>query len=417
MLRFLETTGDLIMIPALASLLFSFAIALGVGRILHKFKIPPVLGWLIVGIVLSPFALGLISFETTSASWYGQTRTFLKFIVGTTMGFGMTFGKDEASIQSLKISLSEALGTFALTSGVFALIFLLQKQNVAIALVFGVIAMATSVATALATLNSLHADDLFSELLLRILPISKIIGITIFMLTIAFVTSLYGAQSQNDRGFVAVLFISLLAGTVVGLVFRPWLRKNQDYPKAKYLYLGAVVSSAALFLVLDSVLLQQYKLNSLLAGLAMSMVLSLGLRNANIDRIDAEIKRPIGILFTFFIMTMGTMIDYSVIFQIGLLTIVYMISRTIGKVLFAAVGGKIAGLPKAVGNRMGFLLLPHASSALILTTLATDAIAPIALPDANLVQNVIIASIILNEFIALLLVKWKFHSAPLTNKQ
>lgn len=44
----------------LLNVLCAMVVALGVGKVFSKFKMPAILGWLITGMVLGPHALGLL---------------------------------------------------------------------------------------------------------------------------------------------------------------------------------------------------------------------------------------------------------------------------------------------------------------------------------------------------------------------
>ena len=51
-------------------LLIAIAIAFVAGRLISKLKLPPILGWLIAGMIIGPHALCLLSSEVLDAAWF-----------------------------------------------------------------------------------------------------------------------------------------------------------------------------------------------------------------------------------------------------------------------------------------------------------------------------------------------------------
>ena len=58
------------MIGALLRWIATLAIAFAAGKLMVKIKMPSILGWLIVGMLLGPHAVGLMPQEILDAGWY-----------------------------------------------------------------------------------------------------------------------------------------------------------------------------------------------------------------------------------------------------------------------------------------------------------------------------------------------------------
>ena len=46
------------------------------GKLVSKFRLPAILGWLIAGIVFGPYLAGVVTFEVTDSVWY---KVLIKF--------------------------------------------------------------------------------------------------------------------------------------------------------------------------------------------------------------------------------------------------------------------------------------------------------------------------------------------------
>ena len=51
-------------------LLVAIALALVAGKLISKLRLPAILGWLIVGMILGPHAVGLLSNDILNAGWF-----------------------------------------------------------------------------------------------------------------------------------------------------------------------------------------------------------------------------------------------------------------------------------------------------------------------------------------------------------
>lgn len=58
------------MILLLLRLLFAALFAFIVGKLVSGFKLPAILGWLIAGMFVGPYAFALIDQEMLDAEWY-----------------------------------------------------------------------------------------------------------------------------------------------------------------------------------------------------------------------------------------------------------------------------------------------------------------------------------------------------------
>lgn len=101
-------------------------------------------------------------------------------------------------------------------------------------------------------------------------------------------------------------------------------------------------------------------------------------------------------LFLMFFVVSGASLDVSVIPQIGLVGVIYVVVRVVGKMLGAFLGAKLMKAPKAVCRYIGPTLIPQAGVAIGLTLVAQQ-----VLPagDAATIRAVILCGTLIYEMI------------------
>lgn len=113
--RSIKQTGDVVMLIEVLRFFAIICVAVIVGKLVSKIKLPAILGWLITGIVFGPYLTQIVTLEITEKVWY--------------------------------------ICTFLFVSLVFAVTFFIAKIPVYLAFIFGGIALATAPAPALSIVN------------------------------------------------------------------------------------------------------------------------------------------------------------------------------------------------------------------------------------------------------------------------
>lgn len=101
------------------------------------------------------------------------------------------------------------------------------------------------------------------------------------------------------------------------------------------------------------------------------------------------------------IVNLGMPLDYRLIAGAGIFTFVYILSRAIGKIGGAYIGGKLTKAQPVVTKYLGFTLLPHSGVSLVFTGIATTTLSSF---DPSLAA-------IINEIIAVIVAKYAFKWA------
>lgn len=117
------------------------------------------------------------------------------------------------------------------------------------------------------------------------------------------------------------------------------------------------------------------------------------------------------------IVNLGMPLDYRLIAGAGLYTVIYILSRALGKIGGAYVGGKLTKADPKVTKYLGFTLLPHSGVSLIFTGIAVNTMATIDASLAAIISGTIVSAAIINEIIAVLLAKTAFKWAGEISQQ
>lgn len=111
------------------------------------------------------------------------------------------------------------------------------------------------------------------------------------------------------------------------------------------------------------------------------------------------------------IVNLGMPLDYRLIAGAGLFTAIYILSRAVGKIGGAFLGGKLTKADPVVIKYLGFTLLPHSGVSLVFTGIASTTLAPIDTSLVSIVSGTIVAAAIINEVIAVIIAKFAFKWA------
>ena len=111
------------------------------------------------------------------------------------------------------------------------------------------------------------------------------------------------------------------------------------------------------------------------------------------------------------IVNLGMPLDYRLIAGAGLFTIIYILSRAVGKIGGAYLGGKLTKADSVITRYLGLTLLPHSGVSLVFTGIAATTLSAIDPSLASVVSGTIVAAAIINEIIAVIAAKFAFKCA------
>lgn len=386
----------------------SVAIAFAAGKLIARFRLPAILGWLITGIVIGPHALNLLSSSVLDSGWFTGAESLLECVFGLMIGTEMIWSQmKKAGPQILVTTVTESLGTFLVVSAVFGVIFWFTGVPVYLAFMFGGIALATAPAPSLSVVNSLRTDGPVTRTLIPMAALDDLVGALVFFLVIALVSAHISTAGIPVAGVILLVFLPVVIGIITGFVFGKLLQHTRTPGATLAVMLAGLLLSAGIGFGINS-LLPTPVLNFMLIGMSYSTVFANMVTKEQLDGMMRVMNPVIGFAMIIVILNLAAPLDYHLIFGAGLYTTVYIIARAIGKYSGAYFGASVTHAPATVRKYLGFTLLPHSGVSLVFTGIAVSVLEGPAPECAQIIQGTIAAAAVINEIIAVFLARQGF---------
>lgn len=404
-------------IVSILKLILSGIIALVIGKLISKLKLPSILGWLIAGMIVGPNAINLMDNNILHAEWYHMLMNVLECSVGLMIGTELVWSQLKKSGKSIMtITLTQSIGTFILVSIVFGIIFKFMGIPVYIAFIFGSIALATAPAPALSIVKEFKTDGPVTKTLIPLAALDDMVGVVVFFTTITIIAGHASGQKLPAYMIIVVLLLPFIIGVITGIPTGFLLKKVKSKQSILIVLIGMILVTAALGIFINTQVLPKPILNFMLIGMAFSAAFSNMVKHEKLEEIMAEFNPILMVCMIFVILNLGAPLDYRLIMGAGLFTAVYIISRAAGKYLGAAFGGKITNSPATIKKYLGLTLLPHSGVSLVFTGIAVNVLTKFDPGNVSIIQGTIAAAAVINEVIAVIIAKKAFEWAGEFNK-
>lgn len=391
----------------IAVLAFAFA----AGKLMTKIKMPSILGWLIVGMILGPHAIKLMPQSVLNANWYITIIMWMQCAFGVMLGSELIWKKLKTSGKALIVTtLSQSLGTFAVVSLAFGIVFYFTNVPIYLAFVFGGIALATAPAPALSIVNEFHAKGPVTDTLLPMTILDDVVGIAVFFTVNSLIARMASGGSISLYMIPIMIFLPVIIGAVVGFPTGLLLRKSKNKCMNLTVLLCGITITMLFGWFINTYLLSGVTLNYMLMGVSFSAVFSNMVTAEQLENINHDFAPILGISLLAAIVDLGAPLDYHLILGAGLNTFIYIAARAFGKYFGAKTGAAITHMPDSVRKYLGLTLLPHSGVSLVFTGIICSTLA--SAPElVQIVQGTIAAAAVINEFIAVIAAKKGFELA------
>ena len=146
------------------------------GKLVHKFGLPKVTGYILVGVLIGPSVLGFISHDMVKD--FTIIRQVAIGFIGYTIGLELKFRKmRKTGKQVAIITVSQALVTFVLVT--LAVVLVAKEHNWTYGLILGAIATATAPAPIIAVVKNYRTKGPVTDVLLPLVALDDAVGIKI----------------------------------------------------------------------------------------------------------------------------------------------------------------------------------------------------------------------------------------------
>ena len=400
------------MVLLIFRLFVTIILAFLVGKLVAKFKLPSILGWLVTGMFLGPHALTLMNQELLDAQWYQVTVHILECAVGLMIGTELVWNKIKKSGKAIVITtFTQSIGTFLLVTLVFGVIFYFLGIPFYLAAIFGGIALATAPAPALSIVREFKTEGSVTKTLIPMAALDDIVGCFVFFTTMAIVAGKLSAGEMPAYMIALIVLLPLVIGIVTGLLAGAVLKKERNAPITLFLLIVTILLASGAGFLFNNLILSKPILNFMLIGMAFSATFSNMVSEERLGQIMNCFNPVLGIAMIIVILNLGAPLDYHLILGAGLFTAVYIIARALGKYFGAYFGASITKSPQSVKKFLGLTLLPHSGVSLVFTGIAVSVLGRTAPECAEIIQGTIAAAAVINEVIAVIAAKKGFEWA------
>ncbi|AQM59586.1 cation:proton antiporter [Clostridium baratii] len=413
------------MIKGIILLALFTGIALVVGKLVSKLNLPSILGWLITGMVIGPHALNWMNSSIIDAGWFHVISNVGEVLVGMMIGSELILKElKKSGKQIVGICFFEGMAAFILVAAAF---FIFADLPISIALIFGAIALATAPAPSLSIVKEYNANGPVAKTLIPLAALDDVLGLIVFFLVIGVVSGSMTGESVNILSIIMMIVLPLGIGAFTGFIGAKILQNkspkevaDNGITKDKTLALEnsklKILLKISLLIAL-TVIIGRYvndnilSINLLLSGIAFFAIIVNKVEKETLIEIMDIFNPIIGIGLVIMVVNLGAPLDYNLIFGAGLLTVIYIVARAVGKILGAYTGGKLFKADDKVCKYLGLSLLPHSGVSLIFTGIAVTTLLPFEPEYATMIQGTIAAAAVINEIIAVFLAKQAFKMA------
>ncbi len=379
------------------------------GMLSNKIKFPRVTGYIIVGVLLSPSVLNLISRATIEK---------LDIITHVALGIVAYLIGSSLRLESIRklgrsivwITPLQSLGAWLIVTLVLAFVAPLilatpgatfMNNYLPLALVIGAIASATAPAVTMAVIREYRARGPFTTTLLAVVALDDAIAVIAFAIAI-------GIAQPLVSGNGGISLYQILAAPSLEIVQSIGIGAALGFA---LIYLVKLVKTRALLLtvVLGIILLCTGIANFLGISLIMaSMTVGFIVANRMADSEPIMVIEGIEeIVFAIFFVFSGMHFDASVMRTAGIIALILFGVRFVGKYFGAVIGARISHASDTVKKYLGFALVPQAGVALGLALLAKNIFPTLG----DILFNVVLISVIINEIVAPPLTKYAIFKA------
>jgi len=352
-------------------LLLGFVLFFGTigGRIIQKLRIPQVVGYIAIGILIGQSGFKIVGNEMISA-----LKPFNYFALGL-IGFmiGGELKKDviaKHGKQFLYILISEGVIAFIIVSVLAGFIgaFLLGNAVIAwsLALLLGAIASATAPAATTSVLWEYRTRGPLTKTVLGIIAMDDGLALILFALASTIAARLTGHIGESLWiAFIHPIYEiggSIVLGAFSGIILSKLLKKYREEDRILAFGIGTVLIVLGLSIAtgVDMILAAMF--------LGITVINYTPRKSEAVFKLVSRFASPIYVLF--FVLVGAKLNIQHMNLAIVIIGIVYLVGRTLGKMLGAKIGARMSSAVETVRKYLPLCLFSQAGVAIGLSLLA-----------------------------------------------
>ena len=372
----------------------SLAVAMVFGLLLTRpaklIHLPNVTAYLVAGLIVGPYCLNVFHEGDTAviSVLTSIALGFIAFSIGVEFKFShiKKIGSSSITITILQ----SCLATFLVDITLIAFGFPLP-----LSLTLGAIAAATAPAATLMVVRQYHAKGPVTSTLLPVVAMDDAIGLVLFSVSLSVSQALSGSGGLTVRSMLleplAEIVLSLVVGCAIGLLIAVSMRFFHSKANRLSIAVTAVLAGSAIASI--------FNLSSLLLCMAIGACL-INLRNDAESVLEVTDNWTPPLFMLFFVLS-GAELDLAVVPTVGLVGILYLVARSLGKYFGSFLGAYIVKASPNIRKYLGITLLPQAGVAIGMAQVALTALPAYG----TKIQAVVLSATLIYELIGPVLTK------------
>jgi Kef-type K+ transport system membrane component KefB/CBS domain-containing protein len=389
------------MLDSSSSILLIMGIGIfgGIGGawLFQKFKIPQVLGYLAIGIIIGKSGLRLIDSDIIHS--LDNFNYFALGIIGFMVGgelHGSTMKKYGKQFSA--ILLGEGVLAFSLvTLSIGTVLYIFTKNfaaSLAAGIVFGAIASATDPASTMSVLWEYRAKGVLTTTVIAIVALDDALAMALYGLGTGLAQMILGGDASIVEQLTHIcieLGGAVVLGGVAGYIMNIIVRYSTDKTRTMIFGIGTLFIIIALSLILD--------IDVILAAMTMGIVVAnmAPERSKEFFGLIKSFSAPIYVLF--FVLVGARLVLGNMPLFLWIIVALYVIFRSFGKMAGAWIGAKISGAEPVVRKYTGLSLFAQGGVAIGLSIMATQHLQDLQIAEGINLSDIIITGVTATTFI------------------
>ncbi len=399
--------GESLMPESLMALGFTLIAAYLIGKMMIRWRLPKITGYLLAGILTGPFVVNLLSRQVVQNL---QLIDHLALsLIALTAGGEFRY---KSIRPQFKVIGSVILWKSFLTVAGFILFLMIYRGQIGflqgkpieaaigVGIILGAIAVATSPATTIAVITETGARGRFTDFVLGITVFKDIVVVLLFSIALAVATPLILGNADLQWSYIGVVVLEILLSIGVGiaagfliLLYLKYIDQQTTLFLLGFLLLGIEVSH---------MFHMEIVLVFMVAGFFVQNFSDKG------SQLIGAIKGSSLPIYVIFFAISGASLDFSIFMDNLLLALLIVSLRMFTTFQGTYLGGKLTGAAREI-TRYGWMgFIGQAGLSLGLSALVAQKIPGII---GGSIRTLIIASIALNQIIGPILFRYSLEKS------
>jgi Kef-type K+ transport system membrane component KefB len=329
------------------------------GRLIKNFKLPSLIGFMLIGVILGPSMLNVLN---------DVKQEYLGFITEIALGFiALSIGL-ELKFTSIKklgsgiiwIILIESIGTFVVVG---TAVYLLTG-NLPLALILGGIAPASAPEGTVAVIQDYKAKGLLTKALYAVVGFDDGVGIIIFGFASAVAKKLLMQESGMISGNFALMMweplkeigLSIIVGLAIACLFALLIKKISNSNDMSLVLIGMTFIAIGMSV--------QFHLSLIMINLIIGLVIVNTQTYDVTQKIHDRLPSYMPMLFILFFALAGASLHFSALPTLGLIGLLYILTRSGGLIFGSRVGAMIGHTDQKIKKWVGLGILAQGGVAI-----------------------------------------------------